>query len=590
MIRTIKTAAIAAIALLFATGVSASPRAASKPAARLVILMVWDGLRPDSVTRDVTPNLYALSRKGVYFAHSHSIFPSLSMVNGAVLATDSMPGTNYVWGDSVHLAPFLPAAGHTPSSRELARARTEPIDLESSTTLNALAAKDALDGHLLGTASLGALLAQKHGMVAVVGKAGPSFLFGYRAGAASEKQPVLISDDLVRPQELMRKYHLIDYPGVLKMAPWDHPPFASRDTFFTRALSDHLLSAAGRALKHGRSALLILWLHNPDATQHRTALGSPQALRALHLCDHDLGYLLKSLKARSLMGRTDLFVLSDHGFATLKARVPLAKLLVAKGLKLANDSGDVIVVRNDGSDGIFLSPVFSLAGRRRRLQNIVAFVERQNWCGAVFSRPRPRTHPDDYRGELAGTFSEAALGLAGPRSPDLVISFRELPDESNAALSGPKAPAYVIEPGGIETVPNRSQSATQPMPGAVYADAPPFVTTGMGTHGALGERELHNFCLAIGPDFRRAYIDRLPTSNLDVARTVARLLGLEGQRGRVLTEAMAGGKPPGKPSHVKMRTVLKLHGERIVTQIATERLDGEDYVDGLSVRHIGHSR
>src|SRR5215469_11965363 len=69
-----------------------SARASAAPnQARLVILMAWDGLRPDSVTSSATPNLYALRSQGVYFADHHSIYPTLTMVNAAGLATAAPP-------------------------------------------------------------------------------------------------------------------------------------------------------------------------------------------------------------------------------------------------------------------------------------------------------------------------------------------------------------------------------------------------------------------------------------------------------------------------------------------------------------------
>lgn len=588
--RPAKAAVIIAVALLFAMRAGESLSAGQPlPGPRLIILMVWDGLRPDSVTKATTPNLYALAHRGVYFAHSHSIFPTDTMVNAAVLATDTLPGANYVWGDSVYLAPYLPATPAPATDRDLAMAQSGPIDLESSTILTELGARNALDGHLIGAPSLGALLIDKGAMVAIVGKAGPTFLFDSEA-AASTTHSLLISDDMVRPRRLTHEFHLLEYPNALKMPQWDHPPFASRDTYFAHAFSDHLLPEAVQTLKAGHDALLILWQHNPDITEHRTGIGTAESLQALRVCDANLGYLLNSINDQGLKDRTDLIVLSDHGFATIKARVPLAELLVAKGLKLAPSSSDVIVVSNGASDQLFLSPVFSEVGRRRRLQKIVDFVERQDWCGPVLSRPKRNARPDDYRGEIAGTLSEARLGLAGPRSPDLVISFRELPDQSNLALTGPMAPAYVIAPGGSRTVPNHSQPAAHPLPGAVYADVNPYATTGLGTHGALGERELHNFCAAIGPDFRRAWVDQSPTSNLDAARTIARLVGLPGRGGRVMAEAMADGKAPGTPSHLTLRTILKLAHERVITEVTLSRLDGEDYLDGASVRRVALHR
>ena len=51
--------------------------------------------------------------------------------------------------------------------------------------------------------------------------------------------------------------------------------------------------------------------------------------------------------------------------------------------------------------------------------------------------------------------------------------------------------------------------------------------------------------IASGPDFRRAFKDSLPSGNVDLAPTVARILGLPlpGADGRPLLEALEGGAP-----------------------------------------------
>ena len=72
----------AALSLLVTMAACSAPARRPPSAARLVLLMVWDGLRPDSVSPADTPNLYALAQQGVYLAHHHSMYPTLTMVDG----------------------------------------------------------------------------------------------------------------------------------------------------------------------------------------------------------------------------------------------------------------------------------------------------------------------------------------------------------------------------------------------------------------------------------------------------------------------------------------------------------------------------
>ena len=71
---------------------------------------------------------------------------------------------------------------------------------------------------------------------------------------------------------------------------------------------------------------------------------------------------------------------------------------------------------------------------------------------------------------------------------------------------------------------------------------------GQGMHGSFGRANTLNFMAAIGPDFKKQFVDRAPISNADIAPTFAQILGFDvaskGElKGRVLREALAGGPP-----------------------------------------------
>ena len=50
---------------------------------------------------------------------------------------------------------------------------------------------------------------------------------------------------------------------------------------------------------------------------------------------------------------------------------------------------------------------------------------------------------------------------------------------------------------------------------------------GQGIHGALSRQDTHNFMAAVGPDFRKGFVDPAPVSNADWAPTLAKVLGLD---------------------------------------------------------------
>ena len=176
-------------------------------------------------------------------------------------------------------------------------------------------------------------------------------------------------------------------------------------------------------------------------------------MQALSLADDNLMRVRAAIDALGIADKTDIMVVSDHGFATIKLRLVLSEMLVAAGIKQSHESTDIVVVPNGGADLVYLSPTEfpSPESKRAVLQKIVNFAEAQEWCGPIFSREsatapdepsrrgRRQRAPKPYLGWIDGTFSQRVIGLYNAaRSPDLVISFREEPDADNKHLTGPR--------------------------------------------------------------------------------------------------------------------------------------------------------
>jgi Type I phosphodiesterase / nucleotide pyrophosphatase len=620
------SAAVVAIVAGLAIIARSARAAADSPRGRIVVLMVWDGLRPDLVDETNTPNLLALERAGVRFAHHHSIYPTLTMVNAAGLATGASPSRSGIYGDQMYLSPLI----------DMTRAATmpvgpllgDPLNLEHSQYLAQLNDPRVFDGHLLGLDTTAQEVERSGGFVAVVGKQGPTLLFDDEftnpKGAASNF--MFVADDMATPSTMAA-----EFAHMPVMTRRDYSSIIARDAWFAKIAADEALPAARLASSHGQPALVVLWQHNPDITQHIAGLGTQPALNALHACDANLATLRAVINALGIADRTDLVIVSDHGFATIKATVPLARLLVAAGLKKSVNSKEVVVAADAGGDWIYLSKTAfpTPAERRQMIQRIVDYAEAQEWSGPIFS-PDPgvaksvggahgqgrsgkgESNPagsnyrrSGYLGSIDGTFSQAAFGLGpNPRAADLIISFREFPNLDNRALTGPQNPAYTIGPNGPEVQVNKSSELVRPMPGVMYADADSF-STGMGMHGAAGSRELHNFCAATGPDFRSGMADDAPTGNADVAPTMGEILGVTpvaGVTGRILSEALAfhgvrksgalkdahkgdarrretgDPQPQGTPFTVTASRALNhLH---VTTTLKLTRYAGHDYLDG----------
>ncbi|MDO8431675.1 MAG: alkaline phosphatase family protein [Candidatus Binatus sp.] len=582
---------------------------------RIVILMVLDGLRPDLVTQRDTPNLYRMMREGVRFDRHHSLFPTLTMVNGAALATGASPGVNGLAGNVVFLKP--PAGVQGTTSPAIA---TDPagrmVFVENTKTLIDLNEPTGFAGRLLGLDTGAQEVEREGGYLAIIGKQGPTILFDDRVhGVANGKDSLgqahadylFVSDDVVEPAAEAEKIQAA-MPARSRAGVLDD----QRDLYFTRLVVEKAIPAARRAAEAGRPALIVLWQHNPDVTQHAAGLGTLPAEEALNLADSNLLKIRTAIDSGGIADKTDLIVVSDHGFATVKYRLVLSELLVSAGVKRALDSPEITVAPNGGADLIYLSPSEFPTREQRRaiLQKIVNFAEAQEWCGPIFSRdlaqpaadtPRKRRARNPARpflGWIDGTFSQSIIGLYNSeRSPDLVISFGELPDIDNRDYTGPAHPGFALGKSGQMSSPNRSKELIHPVKGLMYADVGDNdkFTTGMGMHGSAGEREIHNFCAATGPDFRRGYVDLNPTSNIDVAPTITRILGTLPNvgpggvipTGRVMTEALVDGQRSAGGAHTQtMTTSLELQGVKAVASIRVTWIGDEPYLDSSSVARV----
>lgn len=567
---------------------------------RIFVLMVWDGLRPDLVDAVNTPNLFALEQAGVRFARHHSIYPTLTMVNAAGLATGAAPGGSGIYGDAMYLAPVLELS-RAAALLQIGPLLGDPLNLENSHYLAELNGPRAFDGRLLGLQTTAQEVEAAGGYVAAIGKTGPTLLFDddfakEESVGQDRRNYMFVADDMAAPGALAA-----EFAQAPPMKRGDYRSVIARDRWFSKLVDDRALPAARAAAESGRPAMVVFWQHNPDLAQHMAGLGTQQALDALHACDANLAALRSTIAALGIADRTDLVVVSDHGFATIKAMVSLARLLVASGLKKSVKSTDVVVAGDGGSESVYVSrsDFPTAAARREVLRRIVEYAAAQAWVGPIFARDpigaktagRARTDGgvNGYDGSIAGTFDESAFGLGNnARAPDLIISFRELSEADNRDLTGPAHPGDTIGAEGPAAQANHSAALVHPVRGLIYADANGF-TSGMGMHGAAGVRELHNFGAAIGPDFRCGLIDTAPTGNADIAPTAAVILGqapIAGETGRVLREVLAGrsrGAPRMHGEALTARTTLHLKNSLVTTTLTLTRYGGREYLDDSAV-------
>jgi hypothetical protein len=139
--------------VLLARTFAAEPiTAGTSSKAEHILVIVWDGMRPDFIAPQYTPTLYQLAREGVFFKNHHPVYISSTEVNGTALATGMYPNHSGIMANS----DYLPEIGW------LGPAGTESVD--------AIRRGDLLtDGHYLAVPTLAEILQQAGHRTAVAG-------------------------------------------------------------------------------------------------------------------------------------------------------------------------------------------------------------------------------------------------------------------------------------------------------------------------------------------------------------------------------------------------------------------------------------
>ncbi|TMJ99368.1 MAG: alkaline phosphatase family protein, partial [Alphaproteobacteria bacterium] len=145
------------------------------PSARRVIIFVWDGLRADDLTPEITPNYFALARSGVVFADHHAVYPTFTMMNSASIATGTYPGVHGFYGNVVY----------APSAKGK-NAKGADIDFSAPAFIEDFGVVEAVRDSYQGKLTLVSTMlraAQAKGLTtAAIGKFGAAFIQDYARG------------------------------------------------------------------------------------------------------------------------------------------------------------------------------------------------------------------------------------------------------------------------------------------------------------------------------------------------------------------------------------------------------------------------
>ncbi len=491
--------------------------AGDPPSDRRVVVVVWDGMRPDFVSAETTPNLWRLAGRGVFFAHHHPVFLSATEANGTAIATGAYPQHSLVFANVTFrptIDPENPVGSQDPET-------VRKGDLVSG-------------GHYLGRPTVAEIL-HGHGRATAIAGSKQVALLHDRAprDEAAGASPILYQGATLPASlaaELVRAYGVfpLDTPGGDK---------SICDRWTTQSL-------IGTLWRDGVPAYSLLWLAEPDSSQHATGPGSTQSLAAIKSSDANIGLVLADLDRRALLDSTDVMVVSDHGFSTISRSVDVAAELARAGFRAKRAAlgdlkpGEVLVVTGGGSTLLYVGDHDPAV-----CQRLAVYLQARDWTGVVFSRA-----------PIEGTFPLAEAKIDAPHAPDLVVSLQWKP-----GLNAAGAP-------GLLTIDVAAASKN------------------VGSHASLSPYDMHNTLVAAGPDFRRGVVDTLPSANTDLAPTILWCLGYrsdaQAMDGRVLSEALRIDAPSLKSYEIRRLTAKRATaGGEWCQYLKVSEVNGVRYLD-----------
>jgi hypothetical protein len=578
---------------------------------RNILIFVFDGLRAGSVNAEDAPTMFWIRNHGVNFVNSHSLFPTFTTANASAIATGHYLGDTGDYSNQIYIGHpvFMDGNFGRPPGSYAPYVENDRVlgDLDaqfSGNYLNEETLLAAARGHGFNTAAVG-----KMGPAAIQDV---SQLNPVNGGFAIPRTIIIddgtgTPDGVPLGPEVSSALVNAGLPTIAparvqptgnNTTPGTKEPNSVQQAFFADATSKVILPMFH---KSGKPFVLLYWSRDPDGTQHFQGdslnklipgINGPTSKAALRNADNNLKQILDCINSDpQVAANTDIFLTADHGFATISKHdiddaghvttsysatwiykdaqgrqevnsgflpvgfvsidlahelgLPLfdpdSQIDGPDGKKIFESvdpaapqqlvnvrqhpvSGDgliggtgrianqtdakVVVAANGGSDLIYLpSPDPDL------VKTIVAFLARQDYVDGLFVN-------DVYK-NVPGALPSSSIRLIGSSltpTPTIAVTFKTFStDPKEPIMTGVQITDYALQQG-------------------------------QGMHGSFGRANTFNFMAAIGPDFKKEFIDQAPISNADIAPTFAQILGLgiagKGElKGRVLREALAGGPP-----------------------------------------------
>jgi len=618
---------------------------------RNAIIFVADGLRAGSVNEKDTPTLWSVRTRGVNFSNSHSLFPTFTTANASAIATGHMLGDTGDYSNTI----WTGYATFDTGNFDLPPGTPTPF-LENDQILSDLASH--YDGNYLGETTLLAAASENGFNTAAIGKLGPAAIQQIQSISAVQRRfpvgsPALVVDDATGTSAgvplpldivngLLAGNFSTEAPtrsnGYGPNSDWNNGNSGSATHHGTlqanlvqqqwfAEVATHIILPKFSGDKD-KPFVLLFWSRDPDGSQHNQGdslqtfdhgINGDTSREGVRNADRNLKQILDWLDANpSVKAQTDVFVTSDHGFATISRRE-----ISRTARKTSSEAAQHYYLDSSGNteeDQGTLPNGFLAIDLALGLHTNLFDPDRHGPEGSRKPFRQMKLNPEFFEhpafgNGLLGLDVEAADGsdaeaiVAANGGSDLIYVPDHNPETVRQIVSLLATYDYVggifvddqygSLPGslplsaiGLEGNTNRLPRPAIVVAFKVFYLNPTDLQTaiqiadtslqeGQGMHGGFGRDSTFNNMAAMGPDFKPGFTDESPVSNADIAPTIAHILGFDlpskGKlKGRVILESL-----PGQPDKVASSTShlesADASGRRTLMQF--QEADGERYID-----------
>ena len=353
------------------------------PVADRVVVVVFDGLRPDMIAGRM-PNLEAFAAESMWYREARSVFPSYTRAATTATATGWWPAQNGIIGNAFHQPDIL---------------RGEPIDTSNFAHLELLAQRDPKG--LIHVPSLGERLAADGKRMAAVhcGSAGSAYLINHKVRQNGHWTLSALGAEGTQTPEIM------DRAAVLGPLPsMDIPKFEVVD-YAKRAF---------QALTEDQPDVTFIWFPEPDTSYHYREIGSEPTRAVMEAVDKAFAEIVDAIQSRPGGDRTAIIAMSDHGQISTTGLFEMGAAMTADGLPASH--------RPDEDSRIALT--LGAAGECRMLTDDMSmprvtaqWLMQRDEIGMVFAR-------DDLVEDIEGSLPLTLVNLNHPRAPELMYVMR----------------------------------------------------------------------------------------------------------------------------------------------------------------------